>query len=162
MSNAITLRPIHPGDEPFLYGVYASTREEELAPLPWDSAQKEAFLRMQFTAQQRFYQEQFPSAAFDVILRGDLPIGRLYVERRPDEIRVVDIALLPEYRRAGVGSVLMGQLLAEADAGGKPVRIHVEQYNPALRFYERLGFTVVGNTGVYYLMERQPRVQQSS
>jgi len=157
MNNPITLRPIGTDDQAFLSRVYASTREEELAPLPWTEAQKESFLRMQFTAQHNYYQEQFPDAAFDVILRDGQPIGRLYVHRRPDELSIVDIALLPEHRRAGIGSGLLGKLLAEADAAGKPVRIHVEQYNPALHLYKRLGFEVVDNTGVYFLMERVPR-----
>jgi ribosomal protein S18 acetylase RimI-like enzyme len=153
MSDAITLRPIRPADEAFLYQVYASTREEELAPLGWDEAQKHAFLRMQFTAQHRYYQATFPHASFDVILPAGRPIGRLYVDRREDEVCIVDIALLPEHRGAGIGGTLLRSVLAEA---GKPVRFHVEKNNPALRLYRRLGFAPVGDTGVYFRMEWQP------
>jgi len=149
----ITLRPVTPEDEPFLYRVYAGTREDELAPLEWDETQKEAFLRMQFNAQHVFYQEQFPAADFDIILAAEQPIGRLYVDRRDDEIRIVDIALLPEHRNTGIGSALLDNLLTEAAAASKPVRIHVERFNPALRLYDRLGFIQVGDNGVYYLME---------
>jgi ribosomal protein S18 acetylase RimI-like enzyme len=161
MTTSLTLRPIRPDDEAFLYQVYASTRAEELAPLSWDENQKAAFLRMQFDAQHRFYQAQFPEAAFAVILRDGRPAGRLYVERRPDEIRIIDIALLPEHRRAGLGSTLLKDLLAEADRAGQPIRIHVERFNPALRLYHRLGFTQVGDTGVYFLLERRPGVTGS-
>jgi ribosomal protein S18 acetylase RimI-like enzyme len=153
MSGAVTLRPCRPDDEAFLYRVYASTREDELAPLDWDQAQKEAFLRMQFTAQHRFYHEQFPDAAYDLVLRDGQPIGRLYVDRRPDEIRILDIALLTEERQAGIGSALLRELLAEAAQARLPVRIHVELYNPALRLYRRLGFVDAGTTGVHLLME---------
>ena len=153
----ITVRPIGPGDEAFLYQVYADTRTEELAPLGWDEAQQAAFLRMQFDAQHTYYQASFPDAEYLVILRGGQPVGRLYVDRRADEIRIIDIALLPEHRRAGIGGTLLLQLLEEADRVGKPVRIHVERFNPALGLYERLGFTRVGDTGVYFLMERLPR-----
>ena len=156
MSATVTLRPVTPDDEAFLYEVYASTRTEELAPLGWDERQKDAFLRMQFTAQHRYYQAQFADAGFQIILAADQPIGRLYVHRRPDEICLLDIALLPPYRNAGIGSTLVKELLAEAGRLGKRVRLHVERFNPALRLYERLGFTPIGDTGVYLHLERPP------
>ena len=127
----------------------------------WDADEKEHFLRWQFDAQHKYYQENYPRARFDVILAGERPVGRLYVDRREDEIRIVDIALLPEHRGAGIGGWLMGELLAEADAAGVPVRIHVERNNPAMRLYHRLGFTETGDTGVYWLMERTPCGQKT-
>ena len=90
----VTLRPICPEDEPFLYHVYASTRQDELALVEWDEAQKTAFLQMQFTAQHRYYEEYYPHTAFQIILRDGQPVGRLYVYRGPREMRIVDIALL--------------------------------------------------------------------
>lgn len=156
MDRTITLRPIRPDDEAFLYRVYASTREDELAVLDWDRAQKEEFLRMQFRAQHTFYLEQFTQAQFDLIVLDGEPVGRLYVDRRSDEIRIVDIALLTEHRRRGIGSRLLNDLLAEARAAGLPVRIHVEQNNPALGLYHRLGFRRIADKGVYFLMEWTP------
>jgi ribosomal protein S18 acetylase RimI-like enzyme len=156
MTDSITLRPVAEGDESFLYQVYASTRQEELAPVPWTEAQKAAFLRMQFEAQRRHYRENYPDAAFLVILRGGRPAGRLYVDRRPEGIRIIDIALLPEHRGVGIGTALLAEILAEGDREGKPVSLHVEHFNPALRLYERLGFRRIEDTGVYYLLERPP------
>lgn len=156
MADSITLRPVSSGDEGFLYEVYASTRQEELAPLPWTEAQKGAFLRMQFDAQSRHYHEHFPDAAFLVVVREGRPAGRLYVDRRPEGIRIIDIALLPEHRGAGIGTALLEELLAEGDRRGKPVSLHVEHFNPAMRLYERLGFRKIDDTGVYYLLERPP------
>ena len=156
MDKVITLRPIAPGDEELLYRVYASTREDELAQVDWTAAQKEAFLRMQFTAQHRYYQEHYAGAAFQVILADGHPAGRLYVARWPDEIRIVDIALLPAYRNAGIGSTLLRDLQAEAEGAGKPLSIHVERFNPALRLYQRLGFTQIADKGVYLLLQWSP------
>jgi ribosomal protein S18 acetylase RimI-like enzyme len=153
---AIRFRPIEPGDEELLYRIYASTRSEELAPVPWSAAQKEAFLRMQFRAQSLDYAANFPDAEFLVILAGGEAAGRLYVHHRDEEMRIVDIALLPERRGAGIGGAILRQLLAEAAAAAKPVRIHVERLNPALRLYERLGFRRTGDDAVYYLMEWLP------
>ena len=152
----LALRPIRPDDGPFLYKVYASTRLEELAPLGWSAEQQAAFLTQQFNAQHQYYHANYADADFQIILVNGQPGGRLYVDRRGDEIRIIDIALLPEYRRAGVGSRLLRDLLDEAAAGGKPVRIHVEKFNPALRLYERLGFSIVDDRGVYWFMEWSP------
>jgi len=153
MHTPVTLRAVRTDDEAFQYRVYAGTRAEELAPLGWDEDQKERFLRMQFAAQSRFYKEQFPDADYRIILSGSRAIGRLYVDRREDEIRIIDIALLPEDRNRGVGTALMGDVLAEARRLRKPVRIHVERNNVARRLYQRMGFVRVGENGVYDLME---------
>lgn len=155
MSAVIELLPAEPGDEEFLYRVYASTRGEELAVVPWDETQKDAFLRAQFGAQDRWYREHYPRASFELVVVDGEPAGRLYLHRGESEIRIVDIALLPEHRRKGVGSSLLGELLAEADTAGKRVTIHVERMNPALGLYERLGFTVAEDKGVYLFLERQ-------
>jgi GNAT superfamily N-acetyltransferase len=149
----IALRPICPDDLPFLCAVYASTREQELAAVAWDAAQKTAFVQMQFAAQHAYYQEHYAGADFDVILVDTLPAGRLYIARWSSEIRIVDIALLPEYCNRGIGTTLLKDLQAEAAAAGKPLRIHVERFNPALRLYERLGFHQIEDRGVYLFME---------
>jgi ribosomal protein S18 acetylase RimI-like enzyme len=149
----ISLRPITSADEGFLYRVYASTREDELAQTGWAAAQKEAFLTMQFNAQHKYYTEQYRKASFDIILLDGEPVGRLYLDRRKSEIRIVDIALLPAYRNRGIGSALLHEILAEGARTGRRVSIHVERFNPALRLYTRLGFQHIGDNGVYYLME---------
>jgi ribosomal protein S18 acetylase RimI-like enzyme len=148
----LSLRPAAAEDEEFLYQVYASTRAEELAQVNWDSEQKEAFLRMQFNAQAAFYRENYPAAEFQVILVDGQAAGRLYVERRAGETRIMDIALLPQHRGRGIGTTLLKEIIAE----GRPVSIHVEIFNPALRLYTRLGFRKAADKGVYWLMRREP------
>jgi GNAT superfamily N-acetyltransferase len=156
MTGAVELRTAGPQDAELLFRVYASTRVEELSVVPWDDAQKEAFLRAQFEAQDRWYREHYAEASFDVVLIDGEPCGRLYVYRGPSEHRIVDIALLPERRGEGAGSGLLRDLLAEADADGMRVTIHVERFNPALQLYERLGFAVAEDKGIYLLLERPP------
>jgi ribosomal protein S18 acetylase RimI-like enzyme len=152
-AGAITFRDIRPDDEDFLYEVYASTRRDELAPMGWTDAEREAFLRMQFTAQHRSYLAQFPAGDFQIILWHERPIGRLYLDRRSDEIRGIDIALLPAYRQAGIGTAIMQDLLDEVARDGMPFRLHVVKSNRARRLYERLGFTTLEDDGVYLFME---------
>jgi ribosomal protein S18 acetylase RimI-like enzyme len=153
----ITLRPIGPDDMELLLRVYRSTREEELAMVvDWTDEMKDAFVLQQFSAQHAWYQEHYVGATFDVILIDGVPAGRLYVHRRPDEIRLVDITFLPELRQGGLGTSILRDLLAEGAAAGKPVTIHVEVYNPAMRLYERLGFQPVEERGPYRLMKWSP------
>ena len=111
---------------------------------------------MQFAAQHRSYLAQFPAADFLIILWHQRPIGRLYIERRTEEIRGIDIALLAAYRQAGIGTAILQDLLAEAARAGKPFRLHVTKLNPARRLYERLGFTTLVDDGVYLFMEWSP------
>ncbi|WP_215731686.1 GNAT family N-acetyltransferase [Methylomicrobium agile] len=150
----VNFRNIDAADLEFLGAVYASTRADEMARVDWDDRQKAAFLEMQFNAQHRYYQENYTDTDFLIILLENRPIGRLYIARWPEEIRIVDLALLPEYRNRGIGSRLLTDVLKEAAAVGKPVRIHVEGFNPALSLYRRLGFKQIGEHGVYLLMER--------
>ena len=153
----VTFRPIAPDDMDFLLRVYCSTREEELAMVvDWTAEQKDAFVRHQFDAQHSWYRDHYEGAQFEVVLIDGVPAGRLYVHRRNREIRLVDITLLPEFRKGGVGTSLLKDLLAEGEAAGKPVTIHVEVFNPAMRLYERLGFSPIEERGPYRLMEWRP------
>ena len=140
-------------DADFLCSVYASTRAEELAATDWSAEQKRAFCRQQFDAQDTHYRAHYPTAEFSILERGGVAVGRLYVDRWAQEIRIMDIALLPEHRGAGIGTKLLQELQEEARAAGKALTIHVEKFNPALRLYERLGFKVREDKGVYLLME---------
>jgi len=154
----ISFRPIADTDEDleFLYKLYASTRAEEMAITGWNEEQKEEFLRMQFNLQHKQYMQSYKNATFEIILYNKAPAGRLYVDRRKDEMRIIDIALLPEFRRQGIGSKIMKDLIADADKKNLPLSLHMEHNNPAVSLYQRLGFEIKGDTGVYFFMERPP------
>jgi GNAT superfamily N-acetyltransferase len=132
----ISLREALPADEHFLFEVYASTRDEEFANVGWDENQKLSFLKMQFMMRERSY----PRVDNRIIMVDGRDAGRILVDRKETEILLVDIALLTEHRNTGTGSQLIRDLLEEANAGGKRVRLHVLRMSPAARLYERLGF----------------------
>lgn len=154
----VALRPVRSSDEPFLLCVYAGTRAEELAAVPWTPEQKAAFVAQQFAAQSAHYSQHYAGMSADVILVEDEPAGRLLVTRWAAEIRIVDISILPEVRGRGVGGVLLRQLLDEAAAVGKRLSVHVERENRAVGLYQRLGFRPVGEQHgvVYRRMEWDP------
>jgi GNAT superfamily N-acetyltransferase len=154
----LTLRPAQPDDEPFLYRLYCSTRQDEMDAWGWGAAQREAFLQLQFRAQRRHYETQATPADHQVICQDGSPIGQMIVIRKAEEILLADIALLPSHRNAGIGTSLIKGVLSEAAQAGKPVLLHVLIGSPAQRLYERLGFASIGNNGLHILMERKPAV----
>lgn len=153
---AITLRDVLEEDEPFLREVYASARAQEMALVPWNDEQREAFLGMQFDAQHSSYHAQFPEASYRIILQESEPIGRLYVHRTEADIRILDITLLPAFRNGGIGTSLIQQLLGEGARTGLAVSIWVEHFNPSLTLFERLGFSKIQEDGYNLLMEWRP------
>jgi ribosomal protein S18 acetylase RimI-like enzyme len=155
-TGAVVLRPATDADRELLLAVYASTRAEELDQVAWAPGQREWFLRMQFDAQDHEYRRHNPHGSFDVIEVDGQPAGRLYVDRRPGDLRIVDIALLPEFRGRHVGGGLVRDLQRQAAAEGRIVSIHVEAHNRAAGLYERLGFVVAEELGVYRRMEWTP------
>ena len=157
IAGELTLREATVEDEPFLFRVYADSRREELAHVRWTDEQRHAFLASQFGTQYRYYRENYDGATYQIVLADGQPVGRLFVARWPDEIRVMDIALLTEYRGAGVGTRVMRELCDEADAIGTPIGIHVEKQNAARRLYTRLGFEERQDRGVYSYLVRPPR-----
>ena len=152
----VSLRPERPGDDGFLFDVYASTRAEELALTNWDESMRRAFLTQQFTAMRQGYRSMFPSGEFSIIELESKPVGRMVINRSPTEIRVVDLALLPEHQNAGVGTFLMRQACAQATDAGKPVHLCVLKNNRAFQWYERLGFKKIGEQGFYDELEWHP------
>jgi ribosomal protein S18 acetylase RimI-like enzyme len=152
-SDSPWLRAATSEDEQFLRAVYAGTRAEELARVPWTDEQKRAFTNMQFAAQDADYRRNYPDAKYSIIEVQGVPVGRFYVDRCKKEIRIIDIALLPEHRRAGIGTKLLRELQDEACTAGKVLTIHVEKFNPALRLYQRLGFEQIEDKGVYLFLE---------
>jgi ribosomal protein S18 acetylase RimI-like enzyme len=156
----ISLRPARDDDRGLLFEVYASTRTEELAAVPWSDEQKRVFLQQQFDAQDADYRSRRQDAQFFVIEVDGAPAGRLYRsyldEDPPRELRIMDIALLPDFRGRGIGSSLLDDLMAEADAAGLVLSLHVEKWNPARRLYDRLGFVATGENDVYLRLERPP------
>jgi ribosomal protein S18 acetylase RimI-like enzyme len=153
---SLHLRPEQPSDEPWLFTVYAGSREAELRLTDWDAATRQAFLEMQFKAMRQGYRNMYPQAQFSIIVADNTPAGRFVVDRQDALIQVVDIALLPTYCGRGIGTAVMRALLSEADQGGKKVRLCVRRESRALRFYERLGFERVGDNGLDLELEREP------
>jgi ribosomal protein S18 acetylase RimI-like enzyme len=153
--HSVALRPATPEDETFLFHLYASTRDD-LQLLDWDEQQKEALIRMQYDARRFQYEESYPEAEGSIIIYGEHAVGRLLVNESDREITLVDIALMPEHRNLGIGAGLIKQLLNRARNAKKPLRLQVLKSNPALRLYERLGFSRTGDHSMYFEMTFEP------
>lgn len=150
--NAITVRDEQPQDEAFLFELYASTRQDELEAWGWPPAMRHTFLTMQFRASQG-YRAAFPDAEFQIVMLDGKNAGRLVLHRTREELRVVDLALLPRHRNAGIGTALLRRIFGEAAATNKPLRLKVLKDNRARRLFQRLGFVKTGETELHLEME---------
>jgi ribosomal protein S18 acetylase RimI-like enzyme len=155
----LTLRPVTKDDDQFLVLVYASTREAELSQVEWAEGQRYAFVRWQFDLQRKEYDSRFPDARYQVILIDGEAAGRIWVGADDEQIRLLDIALLPQFQKRGAGTVLLRALMKEAEGAGKFLRHMVFVLNNnAHRFYERLGFVVIDDVGGYKHMEYRGKI----
>ena len=151
--SGIALRAARADDAPLLAAIYATTRSEELEPVPWTAEQKKSFTDWQSEQQEKHYALHYPDAERLVIEHGE-PIGRIYVDTTSVEVRLMDVTLLPAHRNRGIGTQLMDGLLRYADALGRQASLHVEPFNPARRMYGRMGFVVSETRGLYEFMVR--------
>ena len=152
----ITLRDAASEDASFLLELYASTRADEMALVPWTDEQREAFVRLQFAAQHEHYHKQYPDAEYRLIMQDDERVGRLYILRRNTEIIILDLTVHPKYRNHGIGTALLREVLVAAAQTQRPVEIYVESFNPSLRLFERLGFSEVEKEGINVFLRWQP------
>ncbi len=143
-------------DIPVLRRLYASVREEELRAVEWSEAQKQAFIDAQFDLQRQHYRAHYPGAEFLVVREAGEPIGRIYLHARTREIRLMDIVLLPSVRGRGLGSRMLTALIAEARREQQTITLHVEPNNPARQWYERQGFVLIEDRGIYLFLGWQP------
>jgi len=155
LTEPVCSRPIADEDMDFLHCLYTSTRLSEMAATGWSEGQTEAFLRMQFRLQHTQYTQNYPGASFDIVLVDGISAGRLYVNRTENRMRIIDIALLPEFRGRGIGGRIMRELIDEADAKRLLMSLHVGINNPILQFYRVLGFKEIELSAIYYYMERE-------
>jgi ribosomal protein S18 acetylase RimI-like enzyme len=152
----ISRRPVRPDDGEFQFRLYASTRQAEIAGFGWSSAQQDAFLRMQFAAQQNWYRTAYPQAVWEIVELEGAPVGRMIVSRGPESITLVDIALLVEYRGQGIGGGLVRDLVQRGRDEKLPVRLQVLRTNPAARLYQRIGFVKTSEDELYLQMAKLP------
>jgi GNAT superfamily N-acetyltransferase len=156
----VTVRPVTKEDDPFLLELYGTTRADELGQVEWAEGQKEIFVRWQFDLQRREYDARFPDARYQLILIDGQPAGRIWIGEDEEQIRLLDIALLPQFQKRGAGTLLLRELMKEAANARKLLRHMVFVLNnDAHRFYERLGFVVVEDLGAYKHMEYKPAAQ---
>lgn len=148
--------PVSPSDQAFLFEVYTSTRREELSAMGWDEGSQRTFLLEQFQLREEIYSRQCPHAERLILLHQDQRAGAAILCRRPHEIRLVDLALLPAFRNLGIGTALLRLLQAEAERTHRRVGLQVQRRNPARRLYERLGFVKTSQTPSHLSMVWTP------
>src|SRR5687768_16191386 len=130
-------RPASPADRRRLYEIHRAAMGPYVTELwGWDDAwQAEAFTR------------SFDPGATRVVVVGEQLVGFFETHEDADAVVLSKIELDPAYQRRGIGTRVIADVLAEARARGKPVRLQVFKINPrAQSLYRRLGFVETGET----------------
>jgi ribosomal protein S18 acetylase RimI-like enzyme len=153
----LALRVACQEDESFLFNLFCSIREPDFAFL--GELERKKIMEFQFAAQQRHYQANMPEAEHLIVLQDGRPIGRMTLVRRKNELHLAEIALLPEYRNQGIGSVLMEKLIKAEAEQGHEIKLQVYKQSAAVHLYERLGFAIAKDDGAYLLMEKPTTIE---
>lgn len=151
---SLRLRPEREDDRDFLFGLFCASRPPEWAFLPLDGALGAQLTQHQFAGQTLTYRTQFPKARFNIVELDGASIGRIVIDRPGNLVRIVDQALMPQFRNQGIGTAIMRALMSEAQSGGVPLRLAAASNNEAaLRLYLRLGFAPVRATPTHCDLE---------
>jgi GNAT superfamily N-acetyltransferase len=112
---------------------------------------------MQFNAQHTGYRQRYPRSEDFVVVIGDEPTGRLWMDESGEQLVVVDIAIAREYQGRGIGTEVLQHIIEKAEAANKSVRLTMDRMNArAFELYRRLGFEVCGGDGVNIEMQSAP------
>ena len=155
----VTTRRTEAADAAFLRELFDATRAEEFAGLAPGALS--GLLELQYRARQAAYRTQFPEAEDRLVVLGGTAVGRILVDRPPGSIHLVDVALMPAHRNAGIGTALLRALQREAAAAGRTLSLHVERHNRAAQLYVRLGFERIAEQDPYWRMEWRPGAEAS-
>lgn len=149
----VELRTACDQDEPFLFRLFCSIREPDFSFL--SEAERRAILKIQYAAAQRSVCMNWPHAQHMIVTKDDRPVGRFSTARSGNELHLIEIALLPEHQNQGIGRFLMEMLVKEAkDNHAQRIRLNAYRSSRVVQFYQRSGFAIVNDDGMYLLMEK--------
>lgn len=139
----LSLRSATIDDADFLYSLHRATMKMYVIQTwgQWDEVWQSLYFRRHFN----------PATCQIIAFQGQ-DIGVISVERRPIEMFVSNIELLPPYQGQGIGTYLVRTLVEEAWQKDVPLSLQVLKVNPARKLYERLGFSIIDETATHYRM----------
>jgi GNAT superfamily N-acetyltransferase len=152
----IRLRPEVPSDFAFLQRLYIWLHWADLDALAWTADHKTAYLLSQFGQHMAHLAQNHADGDYRLIILGDEPIGRFYVDSVPSEIRLLALDLLPDFRGQGIGGKLLADLTDQAKASNRKITTQVDATGPALSWFERKGFRRFTRLGHYCGLELAP------
>jgi ribosomal protein S18 acetylase RimI-like enzyme len=158
MSQILTLRPVRADDHEFLSRLFYSVHSEKLNPTHLNAEEKHRLIGLMYQGFARHYSAIEPCADDRIVLVNNECIGRMILLQTREEIRLADLAILPQYRQRGIGSALIGQLQTESLISNRPLRLHVARFDRALRLYQRLGFYKIEVAEPYLHLEWTKRL----
>jgi ribosomal protein S18 acetylase RimI-like enzyme len=150
----VLTRPSTPADDALLFELYSRSRADEFALMPLPPEQLQFLARMQFDSQHSSYRMMYPGTAPEIVLKDSAPAGIFWIAVLENEIRIVDIAIVPECRRMGIATALYEGAMSLARQSRKPVRASVVRFNSrSVEFHRKLGFVFTEDDEIYWGVE---------
>ncbi len=139
----IDFRSAKEDDFGFLYMLHVDTMKDYVDKTwGWDDAFQESVFR-----------KRYAPAEVQIITLNGRDIGMLSLEERSDDVFLRAIEIHSMYQRQNFGTMIVKQIVTDSIKKTKPVLLHVLKVNPAKELYERLGFSVVEETGTHFIMK---------
>ena len=139
-------------EQSFFRRLFDITRRPDFEQAGLSGEALDTLMDSQYCARTTHYKGTYPEAEYRMIFSGADLAGGMIVEERDGDLHLIDITLLDERRGQGIGTRVMSDLIEDAKREGRGVLLFVEQFNPAQRLYERLGFAEVELVGIYRRM----------
>ncbi|WP_130473027.1 GNAT family N-acetyltransferase [Candidatus Magnetaquicoccus inordinatus] len=156
LPDGLSLRPARPDDEPFLAVLYRSTRQD-LRLIDAEDDFIEHLIGLQQQWQTVSYGENNPDAFVFIVEKLGDRIGRVIVHFGEQEVRIMDISLIPKVRHQNLGTGIMQALQRAATQVKVPLTLCVAKHNGiAKQFYARLGFQLAASDNMVDLLVWQP------
>ncbi|MCS4306608.1 ribosomal protein S18 acetylase RimI-like enzyme [Rheinheimera pacifica] len=160
LPDGLSVRPATAKDTVFLESLYQSTRDD-LSFLDAPEEQKAELMEMQFRAQTQGYGDAYPNAMYFIIEKHQEAIGKATLDFGPNEVRLIDLALIPAARGKGLGAAVVQAFQQASAAVAVPMTLTVLQENTAAKvLYQRLGFVTTAIQQPYELMIWYPPAMQ--
>ncbi|MBL7974339.1 MAG: GNAT family N-acetyltransferase [Candidatus Kapabacteria bacterium] len=156
----LSLRPRKDTDTDFLKLLYETSRDEEFQYVEWvNSEERTKFFNQQFEAQQLHFLNNYDNLNYDIVVLHSTDIGRLVLHRTDSHVHCVDVIILPEYRKQGIGHYIMTQITNELDQKNITSSLYFEKTKPYLeKLYSSYGFVTTKDIGTHIYMERPKKL----
>lgn len=96
-----------------------------------------------------------------IICKDDERIGLVKFALLADRLHIRQFQIMPAFHNCGIGTRVLSLLKRKAQERNLAITLNVLLANPALKLYQRQGFTIENVTQLEYQMKWQPNLEKN-